>query len=167
MSPCCPAHTALPSTTQNTVFKSQGIESDGRRAYPEEGQGTEAGLMSVAVTATAQSQGAATSRPAPFPADATQTGRRPRPLTQGRVSWIHGQTQRRHPHLPMHLLERLPGCQIEPQHASKEKLQRVRSLTLPQPSPRPCAVAVASRAHKLRHRRASPTSVHPPLGVWG
>lgn len=40
-------------------------------------------------------------------------------------------------------------------------------LTLPQPSPRPCAVAAGPRARRLRHRPAPCARVGPPLGNEG
>lgn len=104
------------------------------------------------------------SRPAPSPADATHTGRRPRPLTQGRVSCIHGQTERRHlQESAGPPVRRLPGAGATPTRRKRKaatcaRAWRCRSLR-PAPAPWPpsfsrtpqCVIA----ARRLRHAAGS------------
>lgn len=101
--PCCRgSHRACLYVRENCLQEQIHLLRDRRRGArsPHRAQvgGSRAGPAFLTVITTAQSRGAATFRPAPSQDDATHTGQRPRPLTQGRVSWIHYQTERRHLH---------------------------------------------------------------------
>lgn len=98
MSPCPVPHRAHIHARENSSGAHPPARDRGRgaRGPPQAHPGGEGRPELPGLTATAPTGARRPSRPAPPKADATHTGRWPRPLTQRRVSRIDGQTERRH-----------------------------------------------------------------------